>query len=117
METKTKVFYSDFGAVGDGVTEDFHAIKAAHDYANEHNLPVYAEAGKTYYIGDAPIAKREFISIQTTTHWDGAEFILDDAKIPVEHKFPKHIVKGVEVNSEDYINAGDNETIFASTKE
>ena len=110
METKTKVFYSDFGAVGDGVTEDFHAIKAAHDYANEHNLPVYAEAGKTYYIGDAPIAKREFISIRTTTHWDGAEFILDDAMIPVEHKFPKHIVKGVEVNSEDYINAGDNET-------
>ncbi len=110
MEAKTKVFYADFGAVGDGITEDFHAIKAAHDYANEHNLPVYAEAGKTYYIGDAPIAKREFISIRTTTHWDGAEFILDDAKIPVEHKFPKHIVKGVEVNSEDYINAGDNET-------
>ena len=107
---KNAVFYKDFGAVGDGVTDDFHAIKAAHDYANEHKLPVYAEAGKIYYIGDAPIAKREFISIKTTTHWDGAEFILDDAKIPVEHKFPKHIVKGVEVDSEDYIKAGDDET-------
>ena len=37
---KNAVFYKDFGAVGDGVTDDFHAIKAAHDYANEHKLPV-----------------------------------------------------------------------------
>ena len=111
METKTKVFYSDFGAVGDGVTEDFHALKAAHDYANEHNLPVYAEAGKTYYIGAAPIKNREVITIKTSSYWNGATFIFDDAKIPVEHKYPKHIVDGVEVNSEDYIKAGDDETV------
>ena len=29
------VRYSDFGAIGDGVANDFAAIKAAHDYANE----------------------------------------------------------------------------------
>ena len=110
MEAKTKVYYSDFGAVGDGITEDFHAIKAAHDYANEHKLPVYAESGKTYYIGDAPIKNREFITIRTSTYWEGSSFILDDAKVPVEHKFPKHILGGVEVDAEDFIKAGDNET-------
>ena len=34
------VCYDDFGAVGDGVTNDFFAIKAAHEYANEKGLPV-----------------------------------------------------------------------------
>ena len=107
---KTKVLYREFGAVGDGVTDDFHAIKAAHDYANEHNIPVYAESGKTYYIGDAPIKEREYITINTNVFWEGAHFIFDDAKIPVEHRFPKHILGGVEVDSEDFVKAEDNET-------
>ena len=34
------VTYEQFGAKGDGVTDDAAAIKAAHDYANEQNLPV-----------------------------------------------------------------------------
>ena len=44
--------YSDFGAVGDGVANDFAAIKATHDYANEHGLPVEGQPGKTYRLGD-----------------------------------------------------------------
>ena len=37
---KKFVYYSDFGAVGDGVTNDFEAIREAHIYANENHLPV-----------------------------------------------------------------------------
>ena len=32
----TYVRYEDFGAVGDGITNDFFAMKRAHNYANEN---------------------------------------------------------------------------------
>ena len=73
----TVVTYEDFGAVGDGVTDDSDAIRAAHDAANECGLPVLGKANATYYIG--PITKT--IRIQTDTDWNGAHFIFDDHKI------------------------------------
>ena len=45
------VRYAKFGAVGDGVTDDLEAIVRAHEFANQHGLPVKADAGATYYIG------------------------------------------------------------------
>ena len=44
------VTYEQFGAVGDGVSEDFAAIYAAHEYANAKRLPVKAREGAKYYI-------------------------------------------------------------------
>lgn len=69
------VYYRDFGATGDGVTNDFAAIKRAHEYANENKLPVFAESGKTYYIGRT---YGESIEIKTDTDWCGARFVIDD---------------------------------------
>ena len=37
-EEQAEVYYSDFGAIGDGVVDDFDSIYAAHEYANEHNM-------------------------------------------------------------------------------
>ena len=71
------VTYKDFGAVGDGVTDDFLAIKNAHAYANANGLKVVAGAGK-YLIGDQGSAS---IVIKTDTDWNGATFILDDTNI------------------------------------
>lgn len=34
------ISYDDFGAVGDGKTNDFFAMKAAHERANELGLPI-----------------------------------------------------------------------------
>ena len=76
------VRYSDFGAVGDGVTDDFEAICAAHAYANEGGQKVYAEKGATYYIGDHTTTA----VIRTDTDWTGASFILDDSVVPPEHR-------------------------------
>ena len=45
------VRYSDYGAVGDGVTDDYDAIKEAHRIANVEGLTVVAESGKTYNLG------------------------------------------------------------------
>lgn len=76
---EAEVKYGDFGAAGDGVTDDFGAIFAAHAYANEHNLPVRAHPGATYYIGriDEPA------EVQTSTDWTSAEFIIDDSGIEI----------------------------------
>ena len=52
MAAKEFVKYSDFGAVGDGKTDDMDAIAKAHAHANEQGLPVKADDNATYYIDD-----------------------------------------------------------------
>ena len=59
MELKKTVCYEDFGAVGDGKTDDFDAIARAHAYANENNIDVKTDSAKTYYIGDTGIGEKE----------------------------------------------------------
>ena len=71
------VRYSDFGAVGDGKTDDFEALVRAHEYANEKDRPVKADDGATYYIGGAD----RTIRIQTDTDFGEAKFIIDDTKL------------------------------------
>ena len=69
------VKYSDFGAIGDGVANDFAAIKAAHDYANENKLPVEGQPGRTYRLGDNG---KESIIIMTDTLWVGCAFPVEN---------------------------------------
>ena len=71
------VYYRDFGAAGDGVTNDFEAIKEAHDYANTYGHTVIADKKATYYIGPTI----ESIIIKTSVNWFDATFILDDSDI------------------------------------
>ena len=52
------VYYEDFGAVGDGKTDDFLALKAAHDFANEGGQSVKATPGATYYIKNMDTLKK-----------------------------------------------------------
>lgn len=68
------VRYADFGAKGDGKTNDAAAIFQAHRYANEHKLPVRADDDATYFIGEA----KEIVPIMTDTDWGKAHFIIDD---------------------------------------
>ncbi len=71
------VRYSDFGARGDGQTDDLDALAAAHAFANEQNLPVRAEAGATYYLG----GRDRRIVIQTDTDFGDARFVIDDRDV------------------------------------
>jgi hypothetical protein len=71
------VRYSDFGAKGDGKTDDIDAIAAAHAFANRHGLPVKADKNATYYIG----GKKRTAVIQTDTDFGTAAFIIDDTKV------------------------------------
>ena len=68
------VTYEEFGAVGDGKTDDQDAIVAAHAAANEKGLPVKAGNDRTYYIGrGAKVAV-----IKTDVDFGTASFIIDD---------------------------------------
>jgi len=71
------VRYSDFGARGDGKTDDIDAIAATHAFANQQGLPVKADEGATYYIG----GKNRTAVIRTNTDFGTAAFIIDDTDV------------------------------------
>lgn len=71
------VRYSAFGAKGDGKTDDIDAIAATHAFANQHNLPVKADEGATYYIG----GKERTAVIRTDTDFGTAVFFIDDTNV------------------------------------
>ena len=74
--------YEQFGAVGDGVTNDYEAFYKTHEMANKAGQTVKATPGKKYLL-EKPIAQNSLVSIQikTNTVWTGAEFIIDDREI------------------------------------
>lgn len=73
------IYYSDFGAKGNGETDDFQAIKDCHDYANKYGHTVNASPDAIYYIGGTHGS--EFITVKTDTYWHGCKFIFDDSEI------------------------------------
>ena len=83
MSDKKYVSYEEFGAVGDGVTDDFEAIEAAHNYANLYGLTVKTKSDATYYVGEK--FTRE-IQIKTDVDWNGSNFIIDDT-VPNTYQF------------------------------
>ena len=71
------VRYSNFGAKGDGKTDDMAAIAATHAYANQQGLPVKADDGATYYIS----GKERTAYIRTDTDFGKAAFLIDDTDV------------------------------------
>jgi len=71
------VRYSDFGAKGDGKTDDMEAIAATHEFANQHGLTVKVDEGATYYIS----GKNRTAVLMTNTDFGTASFIIDDTNV------------------------------------
>src|SRR5690349_17675275 len=71
------VRYSNFGATGDGKTDDIDAIAATHAFANEHGLSVKADDNATYYIS----GKQRTAIIRTNTDFGTAAFVIDDTNV------------------------------------
>ena len=72
------IYYKDY-AKGDGITDDFFALKEVHRIANENLLNVHADPNQTYYIGNANGS--ETITVKTNTYFHGCSFIFDDEKV------------------------------------
>ena len=86
LEPKKEYTYEEFGAVGDGKTNDFAAIKAAHDFVNKYvgggysGFTIKATPGAKYYIGETG---GQSIVVRTSVDWTGAEFIIDDTELSI----------------------------------
>lgn len=77
FRARGSVRYREFGARGDGRTDDIDAIAAAHAYANQQGLAVRADEGATYYIG----GKERTAVIRTDTDFGTAAFLIDDREV------------------------------------
>ena len=75
-KTVSKVYYEDFGAVGDGETCDFEAIYNAHVFANAGGQKVFGKKDAVYYI--SPDKFNKSIPIKTNVDFCGATFIVND---------------------------------------
>ncbi len=82
LDVARPVTYKEFGAVGDGVHDDFAAVIEAHAYANAHGLPVKGDPGAVFYFG----AHKTTAVIGTDTDWSECEFIFDDSNQPVDNR-------------------------------
>lgn len=80
----TFVTYEQFGAVGDGLTDDLPAIVRAHAHANGQGLPVRSNPEATYHLGRRALTA----IIQTDTDWSTSRFIIDDSQGVEDHKQP-----------------------------
>ena len=112
--TKSKnvrdIYYSEFGAVGDGETDDFYAIKACHDYANKWGHNVHSDGpDAVYYIGNYLGSHSTITSavIKTNTNWHGCTFIFDDKVVPVYSGCYKSPIFHVQPNVEESIYSGE----------
>lgn len=76
-DLKKYVTYEDFGAIGDGVTDDTQAIHDAHEYANAHKLPVVTKPDAVYYIGPRDLTTY----IETDVDWNTSRFTIDDTAV------------------------------------
>lgn len=75
--TDRPVNYEDFGAVGDGVTDDLPAIVKAHEFANEHGLAVETKPDAAYHLGRQDLT----VIISTDTNWNTSRFLIDDTDV------------------------------------
>ncbi len=78
-----QITYEEFGAVGDGVTDDLPAVCSAHAHANENGLSVRSRPDATYHLGRRALTA----IIATDTDWNTSRFTVDDTDVE-DHKLP-----------------------------
>jgi len=101
MSEKKFVTYEEFGAVGDGVTNDFAALLKTHEYANENGLKVLGTKGKVYYISDTRIdGEVKSIKVKTDVDWCGAEFIIDESPYSTHENYGMYVASIFEILSD-----------------
>ncbi len=82
------VKYSDFGAVGDGKTNDFNALLKTHEFANQCGQKVLADKNFNYYIG---LTGGKSIPVKTDVDWGTSTFTIDDTVSGIFDERGNHI--------------------------
>ena len=77
------VTYEQFGAVGDGVTDDYESIFKTHEFANINNKKVITNNNKTYLIKNVT----KPIIIKNDVDWGKSKFIIDDSEITLNESY------------------------------
>tara|TARA_B100000900_G_scaffold365537_1_gene340863 strand:- start:149 stop:1810 length:1662 start_codon:yes stop_codon:yes gene_type:complete len=77
FKKKGVINYSDFGAIGDGISDDAVFIRATHEVANHYGFDVKADNGALYNI----TGKKVSAIISTNTDFGNATFIIDDTDV------------------------------------
>ncbi len=74
------IYYEDYGAKGDGRTDDFEAMRLTHEYANKYDHIVKANDKATYYIKNTldERGRAQSIEIKTDVIWGKCKIIIDD---------------------------------------
>lgn len=93
------VHYKLFGAKGDGVYDDGEAILQAHQYANQHQLPVHNPTGEFW------IKSTRNIPVETNVNWGETVFYIDEklsGKQPVFHIKSRHASVEVPAGSTEH---------------
>ena len=70
----SEVTYEQFGAVGDGVVDDYDALYRTHVYANQSGQKVLGKEGAVYYVKLLP----KTIPVKTDVDLGGATIVVND---------------------------------------
>ena len=70
------VYYEDFGAKGNGITDDYQAMYNAHIFANECGQTVCGKDGAHYMVGAASLTRT--IPVMTDVNFNGATITVND---------------------------------------
>lgn len=77
FKERGSVYYSDIGAIGDGISDDIIFIRATHAVANYYGFDVKADEGALYIIS----GRKGSAIINTNTDFGNATFIIDDTNV------------------------------------
>ena len=102
-----EVNYKIFGARGDSVNDDGIQIKAAHDYANRHKLPVVNRNGEYW------IKRTRNIAIKTSVQWGATVFHINEA---FNTKEPVFVVSGYEEGEGVFLDASEKRKVIGALK-
>ena len=70
------VYYEDFGAKGNGTTDDYEALYATHIFANKCGQTVMGKKGAHYFIAAGSLNRT--IPVMTDVNFNGATITVDD---------------------------------------